>query len=83
MPVIVPYCRKPQSVRLPQGRRPSILDPFTNGDPWIKGCETEHSVVVYLQGQPIAVLAAMPFDIVSLYQRLFELRRRLGAGRRF
>ncbi|MEI7686290.1 MAG: hypothetical protein WCL32_14795 [Planctomycetota bacterium] len=32
--------------------------------------------MLYLQAQPIAILAALPFDMVSLNHRLFELRRR-------
>src|SRR6185295_15575509 len=56
--------------------RPSVLDPSIAEDPWIKRCEANQRHVLYIQAQPIAMLAALPFDIVSLNIRLFDLRRR-------
>jgi hypothetical protein len=56
--------------------RPSVLDPVTEEDPWIKRCEANQRHVLYIQAQPVAMLAALPFDIVSLNLRLFDLRRR-------
>jgi len=32
--------------------------------------------VLYLQGQPIAILAALAIDLGTLNQRLFDIRRR-------
>lgn len=56
--------------------RPSILEPRPNEDPWIKRCPTESCLVLYLHAQPIAIISALPLDLVSLNHRLFELRRR-------
>lgn len=56
--------------------RPSVLDASLDEDPWIKRCEANQRHVLYIQAQPIAMLSALPFDIVSLNIRLQDIRRR-------
>jgi len=76
----MPTAMKAQPRRRPgvfvREKRPSLFDSRDAGDPWIRRCSTESCLVLYLQAQPIAILAALPFDMVSLNHRLFELRRR-------
>jgi hypothetical protein len=55
--------------------RPSILDPLS-GDLWITPCVTDRYLVLYVQGQPVAILPALSFDLVSLNNRLFEFHCR-------
>lgn len=54
--------------------RPSLLSLPGNFDPWVKPCCGE-CVVLYIHAQPVAVLQALNFDVVSLNHRLFEMRR--------
>ena len=67
---------QPRRPRPTLSDRPSVLDPSIAEDPWIKCCEANQRHVLYIQAQPIAMLAALPFDIVSLNIRLHDLRRR-------
>lgn len=57
-------------------RHPSILHSSLHEDPWIQRCTGENCLVLYLQALPISILSALPFDLVTLNHRLFELRRR-------
>lgn len=77
----------PATMKLPRNRprkmllsRPSLLDPALRGDPWLQTCTAHLGMVLYIQSQPIAMLAALPFDHVSLNHRLFEMRRRAPRG---
>jgi hypothetical protein len=57
--------------------RPSVLDPASgDAESWIKRCEAGQRAVLYVQSQPVAMVAALPFDVVSLNCRLFELGRK-------
>lgn len=78
MPAAMKIPRKqPRKMRL---SRPSVLDPTLRGDPWLQSCTAHLGMVLYIQSQPIAMLAALPFDHVSLNHRLFEMRRRVPRG---
>lgn len=74
---LTPRSRSDRAVR---PRRPSILDAHTD-DPWIKRCPSANCLVLYLQALPIAMLAALPLDLVTLNHRLFELRQRSPRNR--
>ena len=80
MPTALRTQPRPRPPHLAPNRRQSILDPWLHEDPWIKRCVTGQNLVLYIQAQPIAVLAALPFDLVSLNARLFDLRRRSPRG---
>ena len=72
MTVVYKVPRKAPPPRCHVPARPSILDPLS-GDLWIKPCVTDRYLVLYVQGQPIALLPALTLDLVSLNHRLFEL----------
>lgn len=76
----LPQNRPRKIVRCRPSFRPSLLDPALKGDPWLQTCTTHQGMVLYIQCQPVAMLAALPFDHVSLNHRLFDMRRRVPRG---
>jgi len=56
--------------------RISPLDPWLVGDTWVSLCSSGPCLVLYLNNQPVHILAGLPFDQPSLNARLRELRTR-------
>jgi hypothetical protein len=64
------------SERVRYDRPPSPLDPWVIGDTWVSLCGSNRCLVLYLNNQPVHVIAGLPFDQPSLNSRLYELRSR-------
>lgn len=67
-------CSAPDGARCE--RLPSPLDPWLIGDTWVSLCGSGRCLVLYLNNQPVHVIAGLPYDQPSLNSRLYELRTR-------
>lgn len=56
--------------------RPSLIDPAVNGDPWVAGCYLPNCLIVYLNNQPVSLLAGSPLDQSTFNSMLFGMRMR-------
>lgn len=64
-----------QLLRLPQ-TRPSVLDVNLHAEPCLTECSLPDVLVVYLNNQPITLLAGSSLEYASLSQILYTLRHR-------
>jgi hypothetical protein len=67
--------RKVRKLKIPQ-KRPSILDPSLDSEPWIDHCACSDKLVLFLQNHPIAVIPGSSLDYFALSMRLNQLRHR-------
>jgi hypothetical protein len=56
--------------------RPSLIDPNVHGDPWISGCYLPNCLIVYLNNQPISLLAGSSLEHSTFNSMLFSMRQR-------
>jgi hypothetical protein len=56
--------------------RPSLIDPTVHGDPWISGCYLPNCLIVYLNNQPISLLAGSALEQSTFNSMLFSMRQR-------
>ena len=67
--------RQPNPIRVPQ-KRPSILDPHLESEPWLDYCPCSDNLVLFSMNYPIAVIPGSPLEFSALSMRLSQLRRR-------
>lgn len=77
----VKFVRKRKLLRVPQVR-PSVLDWSLPGDPWVGKCSHPDLVVLYLNNQPVSLIAATPLEHAAFNRLLFALHHRAPRGYR-
>jgi hypothetical protein len=65
--------RTPFDLWLPE-TRPSILDPTLDSEPWIDKCPCADTLVLFIRNRPVATIAGLTLDCISLGMRLNQLR---------
>jgi hypothetical protein len=60
--------------RMQTSQRPSLLDPFLNGDPWMASSSLPGLLVLDLSNYPIALQKGTTLDQASLNALIFRLR---------
>lgn len=58
--------------------RPSLLDPWLSGDPWMMQCASPGLLVLDLCNHPVAVQAGTALEQASLNAWIAQLRRKVG-----
>jgi hypothetical protein len=56
--------------------RPSLIDPTIHGDPWVTGCYLPNCLIMYLNNQPISLLAGSSLDQSTFNSMLQSMRGR-------
>jgi hypothetical protein len=66
---------KAPKLKIPQ-RRPSILDAYLDGEPYLDHCPCSDRVILFLENYPIAVIPGSSLDYYALSMRLNQMRHR-------
>lgn len=56
--------------------RPSLIDPTVHGDPWVSGCYLPNCLIMYVNNQPVSLLAGSPLDQSTFNSMLQSMRGR-------
>lgn len=60
--------------------RPSLLDPFLTGDPWLFACSLPGLLVLDVSNYPVAVQPGTLLDQASCNSWIFRIRNSLPRG---